>query len=648
MKVLSSAFAFLSLCSITLFAEIPNVDDFRQVPQFPQPGEFAFGVTGTTMPDGRFILWNGDTVYLQAEPGSHELIEIATGYPGDPAFVALAPNGTTVALAAGFSGDLFLLDINNPVDGADNPALLLPSHFSGAYLNDSLLILDRGNDGFTASELIVVDLTPPAPTDSIAPRGRVGYSVLRLPTADLTRDLVVEKPLGSYSGGIHIDSTRTFLYVMDANVRELRQFSVAALIEAYDNATTLDWAIDGTLIGQPGDFLSGGVAGINPDGELIIPGSTGFGNPGGIQYVDPMDPAMILATIDPVGTQPFYSGIYNPVTDELIAIDGTFGQPLAAYARTTAIAAIPPETPCAIYDDVLQQWEDFGIQFDLDPVAADINGDTIADEAFILLVKEGACNTIDAIGEATRVAYDLNLDSFDAEGGAAAIADYRELIAILMLMSQDMQNDLLAFLTNNGTTLTQNYTSVTCANTGDCAPDFVEKPIVLDVNTRAIDEPYSAEGDFDGDGVSNLTEYENTIANGGDASDFVIAAVSPELDGTGAIRPHASNGGCFIATAAFGTPMAGEIDALRNVRDTWLLDNLLGATFVDTYYRISPPMADAVAQSPALRTVVRLFLMPILLLAKLFNAAPLLMFIMTVSFAGFGLRRSLRLHRTQA
>jgi internalin A len=41
---------------------------------------------------------------------------------------------------------------------------------------------------------------------------------------------------------------------------------------------------------------------------------------------------------------------------------------------------------------------------------------------------------------------------------------------------------------------------------------------------KAIDEPFSAEGDCDGDGVSNVEEYEDVVASGGDIDDFAMQA----------------------------------------------------------------------------------------------------------------------------
>ena len=69
---------------------------------------------------------------------------------------------------------------------------------------------------------------------------------------------------------------------------------------------------------------------------------------------------------------------------------------------------------------------------------------------------------------------------------------------------------------------------------------------------------------------------------------------------------------CFIATAAYGTDTAKEIDILREFRDTVLLPNSLGLRFVSLYYKISPPIADFIAQHEVLRTTVRVgFIDPI-------------------------------------
>jgi hypothetical protein len=63
--------------------------------------------------------------------------------------------------------------------------------------------------------------------------------------------------------------------------------------------------------------------------------------------------------------------------------------------------------------------------------------------------------------------------------------------------------------------------------------------------------------------------------------------------------------GCFIATAAYGTPTAKQIDVLREFRDDVLLKTTVGSEFVDLYYQLSPPAAEFIAGHEALRTLVR-------------------------------------------
>jgi len=67
---------------------------------------------------------------------------------------------------------------------------------------------------------------------------------------------------------------------------------------------------------------------------------------------------------------------------------------------------------------------------------------------------------------------------------------------------------------------------------------------------------------------------------------------------------------CFIATAAYGTPLAEEIGILRDFRDAYLLTNPVGQALVDFYYRVSPPMAEFITEHPSLKPIVRLGLLP--------------------------------------
>jgi hypothetical protein len=81
------------------------------------------------------------------------------------------------------------------------------------------------------------------------------------------------------------------------------------------------------------------------------------------------------------------------------------------------------------------------------------------------------------------------------------------------------------------------------------------------------------------------------------------------FDEIGCFAPY---GFCFIATAAYGTEAAAELNILRDFRDQVLLKNPLGSRFVETYYRVSPPIADFIAKNDVLRAIVReLFIDPV-------------------------------------
>jgi hypothetical protein len=94
-----------------------------------------------------------------------------------------------------------------------------------------------------------------------------------------------------------------------------------------------------------------------------------------------------------------------------------------------------------------------------------------------------------------------------------------------------------------------------------------------------------------------------------------------------------SGGGCFIATAAFGSYMEPHVQILRDFRDLHLLSNKIGRRFVKIYYRYGPIAAHYIIDNPYWTPVVRAALMPLVgisyLLLKTSLAMQLVMTIVT-------------------
>ncbi len=108
---------------------------------------------------------------------------------------------------------------------------------------------------------------------------------------------------------------------------------------------------------------------------------------------------------------------------------------------------------------------------------------------------------------------------------------------------------------------------------------------------------------------------------------------------------------CFIATAAFGSPMATEVQTFRDFRNAFLITHRWGRAFVRFYYRHSPPIANFIAKHESLRTFTRMTLWPALAFAWMsihfgaLNAALLFATLLLLPLLGFQIylnRRALK------
>ena len=104
-------------------------------------------------------------------------------------------------------------------------------------------------------------------------------------------------------------------------------------------------------------------------------------------------------------------------------------------------------------------------------------------------------------------------------------------------------------------------------------------------------------------GSATITVYNVALNEISNPATFTISE---------AVSRGGGGGGCFIATAAFGTAMAPQVGVLRVFRDNWLLTDSPGRWFVKQYYRYSPPLADHLRGYEGLRAIVRASLMPLI------------------------------------
>jgi hypothetical protein len=78
----------------------------------------------------------------------------------------------------------------------------------------------------------------------------------------------------------------------------------------------------------------------------------------------------------------------------------------------------------------------------------------------------------------------------------------------------------------------------------------------------------------------------------------IVELVTPRLE-TPAVDA------CFVATAAFGSPLVKEVGLLRRFRDRWLRQQVLGEVFVESYYTFGPALAAVIRPSATLRAATR-------------------------------------------
>jgi len=121
--------------------------------------------------------------------------------------------------------------------------------------------------------------------------------------------------------------------------------------------------------------------------------------------------------------------------------------------------------------------------------------------------------------------------------------------------------------------------------------------------------------EFNGMGTHYLTISESAYQNAPqtDNSNDKAAEVFTESNG----------GGCLIATAAFGSEMAPQVQFLREIRDNTVMNTQSGTAFMtgfnQVYYSFSPAVADLERENPVFKEAVKVTLTPMLTSLTLLN-----------------------------
>lgn len=307
---------------------------FFELGSFPSPSSGFATVAGALTSGqnaGRFVLWDGDTVFIEDGVAAGTFSAVATGIAGDPSFLAVHPDGKRVILGAGKcdsfgSGSLILVDTDEDVDDPGFTSLSSVetinsspiNHFSGVWISSSHLLLDAcitsGSD-----HLVLVDVGP----------------FFASGAEPVAKEVVSNK--AQFSAFITADASLTSVFAADGSTGETHQLSVAALINAFNTDTPVDWTTPSADNVNLGAFSAGGPNAVLDDGTLVF--GDFFAQ---VTFAFAPDYSTTTA-VDPAGdAMNSYFVTYNPVTDRVLAVGANFVTfPPTMTGWITGVPAVP-------------------------------------------------------------------------------------------------------------------------------------------------------------------------------------------------------------------------------------------------------------------------------------------------------------------
>jgi hypothetical protein len=230
--------------------------------------------------------------------------------------------------------------------------------------------------------------------------------------------------------------------------------------------------------------------------------------------------------------------------------------------------------------------------------------------------------------------YSINGGTYTDEAGTINVND---TVTVHLLSSENFSATTSATLTIGSVSATFNVTT-RGANTKPDQFTFIDQTLVepdtvITSNTitvSGIEAPViiSITGGTYSINGGTYTSDSGTI-NNGDTVTVQVTSASTRITTTDAVLTiggvsdtfsvktrfvisDVDSGPCFIATAAFGSPLAGQVEILRKFRDKYLLTNSYGKKFVTWYYRNGPVAANWIKDKPPAKAMVQVALYPLI------------------------------------
>ena len=184
------------------------------------------------------------------------------------------------------------------------------------------------------------------------------------------------------------------------------------------------------------------------------------------------------------------------------------------------------------------------------------------------------------------------------------------------ILKQVVESGNLQITLQKKTTINGNQAYVTDAlgifpSNGENINVKFKEIIIFDIEKYFVITYTNSEDDFD----SQLSRFDETI------NSVELSSKKSTLDEL----TTEEGGGCLIATAAFGSELAPQVQQLRELRDNTILQTESGTAFMSGfnqfYYSFSPVIADLERESPIFKEVVKLTLTPMLSTLSILNYA---------------------------